>query len=145
MPTNLARAGFIDSYHGSRVNHLTGTAYPAAPATIYLGLYLGQMPKSDGTGGTEVSPATRPTLTLGAAQFDVNGRQYITNAAAITGITLTNTSAGEIVGFGVFSATSGGTPIYIDRFQTAAFQVQIGQTISIPAGGIKVFAEPPTL
>lgn len=141
MPT--ARRGYIDSYHGSRLTHLTGTTYPAAPTTLYLGIYAGKIPASDGTGGTEVSPATRPAITLGATQTDYNGRQYITNSA-LSGIVLTNTAAAEIIGFGLFGASSGGTPIYVDLLP-AAFQVQAGATISIPAGAIKIYAEPPTI
>src|SRR5579859_774145 len=138
-----ARTGFNDTYHQSRINHLAGTSYPAAPTNLYLGLYMGAMPNSAGTGGTEVSPATRPGITLAAPTTDSNNRYYVTHSAAVSSITLTNTAAGEIVGFGLFSATSGGTPIYFDRLPP--FQVTAGQTISIPAGTVKVYAEPPTI
>jgi hypothetical protein len=138
------RRGFIDSYHSSRLTHLTGTSYPASPTTIYLGVYAGKLPLSDGSSGSEISPATRSTLTLGSTQTDANGRQYITNASAITGIVLTNTSPATVVGYGIFTANSGGTPIYVDILPDP-FQVSVGQTISIPAGAIRVYAEPPTL
>lgn len=139
-----ARRGFVDSYHDARINHLKNTSYPAALVSAFLGLYAGSIPLSDGSGGTEVSPATRPTITFGSTQTDPSGRKYISNSAAITGIVLTNASPAEIIGFGIFSANSGGTPIYMDVLP-APFQVSAGQTISIPAGAIKVYAEPPTL
>lgn len=136
------RAGFVDSFHNSRLTHITGTVYPANPAGTFLALYAGSMPVSDGTGGTEVT-GTRPAITLGAPQTDFNGRAYITHAAAVSSITLTNTSPAEVVGFGIFAANSGGTPIYVDRMP-APFQVAAGATISIPAGAVKLYAEPPS-
>lgn len=138
------RRGFIDSYHDSRLTHLKNTAYPTALTSTFLGLFAGNIPLSDGSGGTEVSPATRPGITFGSLTTDPSGRKYMTNSSAITGIVLTNTSPAEIIGFGIFSANSGGTPVYVDVLP-APFQVSAGQTISIPAGGIRVYAEPPTL
>lgn len=138
MPT--PRTGFIDSYHASRLNHLKGTAYPAAPVGSYLALYIGSLPVSDGTGGSEAT-GTRPSIALSAPQTDANNRQYVSNTSAITA-TLTNTAAGEIVGFGLCGAATGGTPIYMDR--TAPFQVQPGASVTIPAGTIRIYAEPPT-
>jgi len=140
-----SRTGFNDAYMASRLNHLTGTTYPSAPTTLYLGIYMGAVPISDGSGGTEVSPSTRPSITLGSPAYDANNRQYITNASAVTGIVLTNSAAGEVLGFGLFAANSGGTPIYFDRFPTASYQEAAGATITIPAGGIRVYAEPPTV
>lgn len=138
-----ARAGHNDAQQAARLNWFGGSAYPAAPLNTYLGLYAGKMPVSDGTGGTEVSPATRPAITFGAVAVDANGRHYMANNA-VNGITLTNASAAEVIGFGIFSANSGGTPIYYDRLP-GAFQVAAGGTVSIPAGAIRIFAEPPTI
>ena len=138
-----ARAGHNDAQQAARLNWFTGSAYAAAPTTIYLGLYAGKMPLSDGSGGTEVSPATRPAITFGAVTQDANGRHYMANNA-VSNIVLTNTSAAEIIGFSIFSANSGGTPLYYDRLP-GAFQVAAGATVSIPAGAIRVYAEPPTI
>lgn len=138
-----ARAGHNDAQQVARLNWFTGSAYGAAPTTIYLGLYAGKMPLSDGSGGTEVSPATRPAITFGSVTTDANGRHYMANNA-VSNIVLTNTSAAEIIGFGIFSANSGGTPLYYDRLP-GAFQAAAGATVSIPAGAIRVYAEPPTI
>lgn len=137
-----ARTGFVDAYHNSRLTHITGTSYPANPVGTFLALFMGKMPLSDGTGGTEVT-GTRPAITLGAPQTDFNNRAYITHAAGVNNITLTNTSAGEVVGFGIFAANSGGTPIYTGALPP--FQAQAGATVSIPAGTVKLYAEPPTI
>lgn len=141
MPTS--RSGHPDTIQVSRLNHLKGTTYPAAPGATYLALYAGSLPLSDGSGGNEISPATRPAITFGSISTDGNGRHYMTNNA-VNNITLTNTSAAEIVGFGICSANSGGTPLYFDRLP-GGFQVAAGATITIPAGMIKIFAEPPTI
>lgn len=138
MPTK--RSGFIDSFHNSRLTHLTGTSYPANPAGTYLALYIGALPLSDGTGGTEAT-GTRPAITLGSPATDGNGRYYITHAASVSA-TLTNSGAGEIVGFGLFAAATGGTPIYVDRLPP--FQVQANAAVTIPAGAVRIFAEPAT-
>lgn len=136
------RTGWPDSLHGSRLQHLTGTAYPAVPTGTFLALYS-KMPLSDGTGGVEVT-GTRPAITLGAPLTDYNNRQYITNAAAVNGIVLTNTSPCQVVGFGIAGAATAGTVYYNDRLPSS-FQVAAGGTVNIPATGIKVYAEPPTI
>lgn len=139
MPTY--RTGYPDTLHSSRLQHLTGTAYPAVPTGLFLALFT-KMPLSDGTGAVEVT-GTRPSITLGAPIMDYNSRQYITNASPISA-TLVNASAGQIVGFGIFGAATGGTLYYADRLPSS-FQVSAGQAVTIPANGIKVYAEPPTI
>lgn len=136
-----ARTGFVDSYHNSRLTHLTGTSYPANPAGNFLALYIGKIPDSSGSGGTEAT-GTRPAITLGSPATDASNRYYITHSSAVSNITLTNSAAGEIVGFGIYAASTGGSPIYIG--QLAPFQVAAGATVTIPAGAVKVYAEPPT-
>lgn len=130
MPTQ--RAGWVDAQQSSR---LTGT--------WFLALYGGQLPKSDGTGGVEIGPATRPSITFSAVAQDGNGRHYQDNIA-VTGIVLTNASASHIVGFGICTAATGATVVYSDRFPRP-FQVGAGMALTIPAGSIRMFAEPPTI
>lgn len=142
MPVITRRTGFTDTYHDSRLNHLTGTSYPATPAGNYLALYIGALPASDGTGGIEAT-GTRPAITLGSPTTDGSGRKYVTHASAVSSISLGNSAAGEIVGFGLFAAATGGSPIYVDRLPP--FQVAANATVTISAGTIKIYAEPPTL
>ena len=138
MPTR--RPGHSDQQLTNKLG--AGTA---ALATVYLALYAGSLPLSDGTGGMEVSPATRPgPITWGAVAQDANGRHYKANSAAITGIVLSNTAPAYVVGFGLCAASSGGVPLYTN-YLPGGFQAAAGATISIPAGALIVYAEPPTI
>jgi len=137
------RTGHLDAQQTARLNYLKGTAYATAPSTVYLGIFASSMPLSDASGGNEISPATRPAITFGSVTQDANGRHFMTNSSAVNNVVLTNTSATEIVGFGVFTANSAGTLLYMDRIYP--YQVAAGATVSFPVGSIKVYAEPPTI
>lgn len=126
------RAGWVDAQQSARLS-----------GTFYLALYAGQVPLSNGTGGNEVGPATRPSITFGSVAQDANGRHYQANNA-VNNIVLTNTSPAWISGFGICSAATGATVLYIDRLPTP-YQVAKGATISIPAGAIRMYAEPATI
>lgn len=137
------RTGHLDAQQSARLNYLKGSSYSAAPSTVYLGIYASSMPLSDGSAGNEISPATRPAITFGAVAQDANGRHYMTNSSAINSVVLTNTASAEIIGFGVFTASSGGTLLYMDRIYP--YQIAAGATVSFPVGSIKIYAEPPTI
>ena len=139
MPAATPRIGFTDAYHASRLQHVNGVTYPTTPAGTFLSIYAGNVPLSDGTGGNEAT-GTRPAIVLGTPLKDVNGRYYMTNASAITGIALGNASAEQLVGFGICGTATGGVPIYIGPLP-APYQVQPNATITIPAGSIRVYAE----
>lgn len=130
MPTN--RAGWVDSQQSARLS-----------GTFFLAIYGGQLPLSDGSGGVEVSPASRPAITFGAVTQDANGRHYQANNA-VNGIVLTNNNPTWINGFGICSAATGATVVYLDKLPTP-FQVMKLATINIPAGAIRMYAEPPTI
>ena len=127
------RTGWTDGQQSSRLNL----------GSVFLALYAGSIPDSSGAGGTEVSPATRPAITFGAVAQDVNGRHYQDNNA-VNNIVLTNTTPAHLVGFGICTAATGATVIYLDRLRSS-FQVAAGATVSMPAGAIRVYAEPPTI
>lgn len=127
--------GYSDSYHQSRINHLAGTGYPATITTPYVGLYLGSIPLSDGSGNTDNA---RVAVTWAAAAQDPNtGRWYTQPSAALT---FTPTASGEVVGFGVYSASSGGNPVYADQVP-APFAVAAGKAVTLPASTFRVFSE----
>jgi hypothetical protein len=129
--------GYVDAYHQSRVNHLTGTAYPTALTGTWIGLYLGSLPVSDGTGTTDI---VRVAVTLDNLGQDGNtGRWYVQPTAAVA-FTIPATVAGEVVGWGVYGAASGGTPVYVDAV-ASPFPVKAGQVITIPAQELRVWAE----
>lgn len=133
----MMRVGFTDSYEQSRLNIFNGTNHPAAPGASYLAIYIGSLPSSAGTGGTEAT-GTRPAITFGSPASDSNSKFYIANTASIT-TTLTNTSAAVVVGFGVWSAATGGTLLYIDRFMQP-FSVSAGQSVTLPINAVKVYS-----
>ena len=78
------RNGFIDSLQSSRLSWLSGTAYPAAPAGVYLGLYGGTLPGSDGTGGNEISSAGRQAVVFSAPTQDAAGRWTCANTGVVS-------------------------------------------------------------
>ena len=127
------RAGWVDAQQSTRLS----------VGTVYLAIYAGQLPLSNGTGGTEVSPASRPAITFGSVAQDANGRHYQANNA-VNNIVLTNASPCWISGFGICTAATGATVIYLDRLPTP-YQVAKLATISIPAGAIRMYAEPATI
>ena len=132
--------GYVDSYHQSRINHIAGTGYPAAILTPFIGLYLGSLPVSDGTGNTDL---VRVAVTWTAQAQDPNtNRWYIQPTAALTFAIPAGTKA-EVVGWGVYAASSGGTPVYFDEVP-APFPVNggtAGVNVTLPASAFKVWSE----
>ena len=131
----LPKVGYSDSYHQSRVNHLAGVAYPTAISTPFIGLYVGKLPLSDGSGNTD---AVRVAVTWAAAAQDPNTqRWYIQPTAALS---FTMPSAGEVVGWGVYGAASGGTPVFADTVPSP-FPVNAGQVVTLPASAFRAWSE----
>ena len=134
----LPKTGYNDSYHQSRINHLAGTAYPAALATPYIGLYLGKLPLSDGSGATDT---VRAAVTWSAAAQDPNtNRWYLQPTAAITFPAIPAGVSGEVVGWGVFAASSGGTVVYSD-IVPSPFPVMPGQVLTLAASTFRAWSE----
>lgn len=132
------KTGYTDSYHQSRINHLAGTTYPAAITTPYVGLYLGKMPLSDGTGATDV---VRAAVTWAAPVQDPNTqRWYIQPTAPLTFPAIPALTSGEIIGWGVYAASSGGTPVYADAVPSP-FPVVAGQVLTLPAAAFRAWSE----
>jgi hypothetical protein len=136
MATSGTR-GYTDSYHQSRINHIRGTAYPATPAGTYIGLFLGSLPASDGSGSTD---SVRVAVTLGSAQQDSNTGRWFTQPNGAVSFTIPANASGEVVGWGVYGASSGGTPVYFDAVPSP-FKVSGGQSVMLPASAFPVFAE----
>lgn len=132
------RTGAPDTFHQARLNYITGTTHPAAPVGLYLALFIGTMPDSTGANGSEAT-GTRPAITLGSPAQDANGRWYITNAGSVS-VTIANNSGGEIVGFGLYSAATGGTLLYTDTMP-APFPALANAALTIAAGQIKVYSD----
>lgn len=120
----------------------TNVSFPADP---YLGLYT-TMPNSDGTGGVEVSASEYFRINLtqtGVYNLPLMGDATVVNGqgeqAGLKIAQITNQdeihfpvipaggSWGTIVGFGVFSANTGGTPYF---FGELTEPVETGSTTS---------------
>jgi hypothetical protein len=116
------------------LNWLKGTTFPAAPGTLYLGLFTTN-PADDNSAGTEVSTSgtayVRRAVTLGSITgTDTSSAQ---NSADVTFPSATGAGFGTIVGAGIFSAISGG-----DRFMLAPLDddktIESGDTVEFEAG-----------
>ena len=127
------RLGWTDA---NQVSRLTGT--------WYLAIHAGATPVSDGTGGNEVGPATRPAITFGAVVQDPATQRHYQSNNAVNNIVLTNTAPCWISGFAICSAATGATVQYTGIFPTP-YQVAKLATINIPAGAIRMYAEPATI
>lgn len=82
-----------------------------SPATLYFGLYT-SAPNADGTGGTEVTGGSyaRKAMTNNATNFPAAATRQKSNGVAIDFVTAT-ALWGTVEAVGVFSASSGGTPM----------------------------------
>ena len=104
-----------ESYSNDVLDALFGSG---SPATLYVGLYT-SAPNSDGTGGTEVTGGSyaRKAVTNNNTNFpDAVSRQK-SNANSIDFVTPT-ANWGTVVAVGIFSALSGGTPLYFGNLVT---------------------------
>lgn len=131
--------GYSDAYHQSRINHLAGTAYPAAITTPYIGLYLGKLPLSDGSGATDIVRAG--PVTWAAAVQDPNTlRWYIQPTGPATFPAIPAGVSGQVIGWGVYAAASGGTPVFVDEVP-APFPVMAGQVLSLSPSTFRAWSE----
>ncbi len=134
------RTGFIDSLAQARLSWLSGTAYPAVPVGVFLGLYGGAVPGSDGTGGNEITSAARPAIAFGAVVSDGQGRWQRSNSGLVTFTVPAGAAPGEVVGYGIYGATTGGSPNYVDNLPSP-FPYAPGQVLSIPIGAVVLISE----
>jgi len=112
-PANSWNANFYSYFFG-------GTAIPTAPTTFYLAAFT-VMPANDGTGGTEVTIGqggyARIAVTNNTTNFPAvttpTGNNPVVSSLAVSfsfPIATANWSSGaNIVGYGLYSAATGGT------------------------------------
>lgn len=133
----LPKTGFSDAMHQSRVNHLAGTAYPAPITTPFIGLYLGKAPQSDGSGAFDF---VRVAVTWTTQMQDPNTQRWFVQPTAPLAFTIPVGVTGEVVGWGVYSAGSGGTPFYVDAVPSP-FPVTPGQVVTLPPSALRAWSE----
>lgn len=136
----MSRRGFVDSYRTARLAHIAGTAYPAALLNAFVGLFVA-FPKSDGTGGTEVTIAARPAITFSAPANNAARQQFTQSNNGVVSFTPgAGAGSGMAIGFGIFAAASGGTAVYID-YLLPPRPFAAGVALSFPTGSLIVWEE----
>ncbi|HLY31261.1 MAG TPA: hypothetical protein VKQ36_09540 [Ktedonobacterales bacterium] len=135
-----------DHMEAALLNWLKGTTFPAAPTTLYVGLFTA-LPGDTGTtgspaDGTEVTASNgyaRVALTTSSGWSAIGGEssteQYITNAGAISFPAATG-SWGTIVGYGVWDASTSGNLIFYGTITSQA--ITNGMTPSHASGQINI-------
>lgn len=136
------RTGFSDSLIDSRLNWLIGTTYPVAPTQLFISLLSG-IPGSDGSNVVELSARAGPvTFSAPASQAGDGGWPHTRSVQPSAPVSVTpNGSASPptyLAGacFAVWSASSGGNPIYIGAL---SWRYQAGVAVSIPASELAIY------
>lgn len=118
-------------------NHLLRTATWSKPVTIFVGLFT-TMPAEDGTGGAEVTGGSYARIQCGPGDAywtgPTTGDGVYSNTGTITFPAPTD-NWGTILGYGLFSAVSGGT-LYISK----AFDSSVVISSGAPAPGFAIGA-----
>jgi hypothetical protein len=125
-------AGNNSDYLEARISDwLKGTAMPAAPSALYIGLFNGD-PTDAGTGGTEV---TTLILTSGrmTASFTRVGGVLTSNSAVDFGGAA---GAATISHFGIFDAAAAGNLLMYGPLTGGVQSVESGVNVSFAAGDL---------
>jgi hypothetical protein len=111
-------SGMTQPLENQVLDLLFGAQAYVPPGTWYVGLYTA-MPNDDGTGGTECSGGgyARVAVTNNLANWPAASGGTKANANTIQFPTAT-LGWGTVVGFGLFTASSGGTPQLADELTT---------------------------
>jgi hypothetical protein len=125
--------GKTNILENAQINWLRG-ASPTPPAALYAGLYT-TMPSDGeaGTGGVEVSGGSYARVLF---SFNAPSNGNTSNAAQIDYPTPT-ADWGDVVGFGVWDAISGGNLLLISTPFATAKTIQVGDPVSFAAGALQ--------
>jgi len=143
MPTTQRR-GFNDSLVDSKLNWLLGTAFPAAPASLFISLLRGT-PLGDGSDAAGLEMVRTGPVTFSAPQTVVGNPQVPTCRFVQPNADVSFTIAG-VPGPGVcrdgpawalYGVSSGGVPLYVASY---AWRLLLGTATTIPASVFRVFA-----
>jgi hypothetical protein len=127
-----------DYLEASLLNWVKGTTFPAAPTSVFVGLFSSD-PTDTGAAGTEVTTtiraAGRVAVTFGANSGTGDGVTSVTNDAIVD---FENAAAGATVThYGIFDAASAGNMIVSDAL-TASKTVNTGDPVSFPVSSITI-------
>jgi hypothetical protein len=117
------------------VGHLFGLRSLSVPPTYYMRLYT-TLPADDGTGGVEVAGNGYSPLAItnNTTNFVFNGA-IIENGVELAFPPASGGNWGLIVGFGLWSASSGGDAWVINALESSV-TINDGQVFKFPAGDL---------
>jgi hypothetical protein len=144
MPS-MRRSGFNDTLIDARLLWVTGSAFPAAPSSLFVSLLSG-MPFGDGTAVTEQTPRVAVTYGAPATNAGDPGSSLGRTIRPTGPVSITPAGqAGPGVSVGVtawalWSASSGGAPLYVGSFSA---ELLVGQATTLPASTFAVSASEP--
>lgn len=130
----MTTAVLTDYLEGKLIDYVLRDGVFASPTNVYIGLFTAS--PSDVGGGTEVSGGAyaRKTLTGG---FNPAASGTTSNTADIVFVTSTGVW-GSVTSLGIFDALSGGNLLFYGDFTGGPIQIDTGDTLTIPAGGLDV-------
>jgi hypothetical protein len=123
------------------LNWVKGTAFPAAPATLYVALLTAVPTKNDGTGLTEVSGSGYARQGIASTGWSAISQSadtihdQISNSAAITFPAVTTTSY-TVAGVAIYDALSGGNLLWYAAVTSQV--VAVGNQYQIGAGSLVI-------
>lgn len=126
------------------LNWYKGTAYPSAPANVYVALFTVAPTSRAGTGGTEVSGGSYARQAIASTAWQAvatsgSGLTAIEQLAQTNAITFPTATAnwGTVVGIGLYDAVTGGN--FLEYGDLSASQVvNNGNTFQVPAQNLIV-------
>jgi len=120
-------------------NHLLRTSSWPKPTGIYVALFT-TLPAKDGTGGVEVSGGNYARVQNGPADADwdppVSGNGEFSNAAAVV-FASPVANWGNVIGAGIYDASTGGVLLACATLDTARNIVAGDPAPNFPAGSLK--------
>ena len=130
-------------FENALLNWLKGTAFPAAPATVYVALFTTAPSNDTGSGAVEVSGGAyaRVSITTSSGWSAISGGgssatpEQISNAATLTYPTAT-ANWGTVVAIGLYDAASGGNLLYWNAITSQT--INSGAVASFAAGALVV-------
>lgn len=132
-------AGFTDALERALLDHITSKTAYSPPATWYLGL-SSTAPSDDGTSFTEPSGGAYARVAMTSADWAaaIGGAPASASTSAIKEFptaSATWVAGADLVAWGLFTASSGGTPQIIGAL-TVPKPVLAGDTFSFASGSL---------
>ena len=127
-------SGLSNFTQAALLNWLRGTAMPAAPSGVYVGLFNGD-PTDTGSAGSEVTTTIRAGGRVAATYGNVAGNTSISNSADVDFGAAAG--AATVSHFGLFSAASGGN-LLASGAVAQSKSVAATNLVKFPAGSLTI-------